>query len=74
MSHYDEFREEENQSIRLGKELLTRRNMGIKKYGTSLENAKLTTAALLQHAKEEALDLAEYLQTLIDIETKRRGN
>ena len=53
---------------RLCNELQQRRVMGLSKYGTTLEDAGLSRRALLQHAKEEALDLAEYLQTCIDIE------
>ncbi len=52
---------------RLCQELHERRAMGLKKYGTSLDGAGLSSLELLQHAKEEALDLAEYLQTLIDM-------
>ena len=51
-------------------ELQERRKMGLKKYGVSLDKAGLTSLELLQHAKEEALDLAEYLQALIDLERK----
>ena len=48
-------------------ELQERRKMGLNKYGTTLADAGLTHKQLLQHAKEEALDLAEYLQTQIDM-------
>ena len=48
-------------------ELQERRKMGLNKYGTTLVDAGLTHKQLLQHAKEEALDLAEYLQTQIDM-------
>lgn len=48
-------------------ELQQRRNMGKAKYGTTLDDAGLSHRELLQHAKEEALDLAEYLQTQIDM-------
>lgn len=43
--------------------LLSRSNVGVKKYGVTLENSNLTEEAILQHALEEALDLANYLQT-----------
>ena len=59
---------EKTSTERLCQELHERRAMGLKKYGTSLDGAGLSRAELLQHAKEEALDLAEYLQTLIDME------
>lgn len=42
--------------------LLQRSTVGIKKYGTTLENSNLSEEAILQHALEEALDLANYLQ------------
>lgn len=45
--------------------LLDRSNVGIDKYGTTLEDAKLAAPALVQHALEETLDLANYLQALL---------
>ena len=54
---------------KLCNELQERRKMGLKKYGVSLDKSGLTSLELLQHAKEEALDLAEYLQACIDLET-----
>jgi hypothetical protein len=42
--------------------LLQRSQVGIRKYGTPLGGAGLSRRALLQHALEEALDLANYLQ------------
>jgi hypothetical protein len=39
--------------------------VGIKKYGTTLGAARLSRQELAQHALEEALDLANYLQTII---------
>ena len=52
---------------KLAAELRERRKMGLNKYGTTLVDAGLSHRQLLQHAKEEALDLAEYLQTQIDM-------
>jgi hypothetical protein len=66
MTHYEEQRE--TIPDRLIDELKERREMGLKKYGVLLKDAPLTRKQLLQHAKEEALDMAEYLQTLIDME------
>jgi len=43
--------------------LLDRSNVGIGKYGVTLDKAALSEEAILQHALEEALDLANYLQT-----------
>lgn len=48
--------------------LLERSQVGISKYGTTLADAGLTRAQLLQHGLEEALDLANYLQTLLQQE------
>ena len=47
-------------------ELKARREMGLNKYGVSIDDNPLTTKEWLQHAKEEVLDLAEYLQRMID--------
>lgn len=41
---------------------------GLSKYGVYLADAQLSRKQVLQHAKEEALDLAAYLQWLIDRE------
>lgn len=43
--------------------LLSRSQVGIKKYGVTLATAELSEEEILQHALEEALDLANYLQT-----------
>jgi hypothetical protein len=45
--------------------LLKRSQVGIAKYGVTLASAGLGRRAILQHALEEALDLANYLQTEI---------
>lgn len=45
--------------------LLQRSRTGISKYGVTLANSGLSRRALLQHALEEALDLANYLQAEI---------
>ena len=47
-------------------ELRARSDRGVQKYGVTLDAANLTPAQILQHAKEEALDLAAHLQKLID--------
>lgn len=55
--------------------LLDRSNVGIQKYGVTLEKANLSEEAILQHALEEALDLANYLQTrLMTIRGQLNGN
>lgn len=47
--------------------LLDRSNVGIQKYNTTLENSGLHQRQYLQHALEEALDLANYLQGAIQL-------
>lgn len=42
--------------------LLSRSQVGVSKYGVTLGGAGLSRQQLLQHALEEALDLANYLQ------------
>lgn len=42
-----------------------RRDLGRKKYGTSMERTDLTQKQWLQHAQEEAMDLAIYLEKCI---------
>ena len=60
-----------NTTDRLCSELQQRRRMGLSKYGVSIDDNQLSRAQWLQHAKEEALDMAEYLQRLIDEEIKQ---
>lgn len=45
-------------------ELLNRSLVGVEKYNTTLEQSKQRTPEWAQHALEEALDLANYLQAL----------
>lgn len=45
--------------------LLERSRVGVAKYGTTLADAGLSRDELVQHALEEALDLANYLQALL---------
>ena len=45
--------------------LIARSEAGQKTYGTTLDAANLTTEELLNHAQQEAMDLANYLETLI---------
>jgi len=48
--------------------LLSRAAIGKKKYGVTMERTDLTKLQWLKHAQEEALDLAVYLEKLIQIE------
>jgi hypothetical protein len=45
--------------------LLRRSKVGLKKYGTTTDRTDLRQADWLRHAQEEALDLAVYLERLI---------
>lgn len=47
-------------------ELRLREERGLNKYGTTLDRTDLTEKQWLQHAYEEALDLALYLKKLIE--------
>jgi hypothetical protein len=46
--------------------LRDRAELGIMKYGLTMERDDLSPREWLQHAQEEALDLAVYLQKLIE--------
>jgi hypothetical protein len=48
--------------------ILERADVGKLKYGVTMERTDLNRLDWLRHAQEEALDLAVYLQKLIDIE------
>ena len=51
--------------------ILKRSDVGKKKYGTTMERNDLTKLDWLKHAQEEAMDLAVYLQKLIELEEKK---
>lgn len=48
-----------------------RAKIGLSKYGVSMERTDLTEIEWLEHALQEALDLAVYLQKLIDEKTNK---
>lgn len=51
--------------VELNRELLLQRSqIGVKKYNTTLDNSKQNTKEFAQHAIEESLDLANYLQVV----------
>ena len=53
--------------------LRIRSEFGLKKYGVTTERDDLTNRQWLVHAQEEAMDLAVYLQRLIeDLDEKSR--
>jgi len=45
--------------------ILKRSEIGKKKYGTTMERGDLTKLQWLKHAQEEAMDLAVYLEKII---------
>lgn len=47
-------------------QLLQRSLLGVSKYGTTIENSPQRSPEWAQHAIEEALDLANYLQAMRD--------
>jgi len=51
--------------------LLSRSVVGLNKYGVTTERDDLSKLDWLKNAQEEALDLAVYLETLIQLEVKK---
>lgn len=49
-----------------------RSQLGLKKYGTGLDRTDLTRLDWLRHAQDEALDLANYLEVMIQLEEMRQ--
>lgn len=47
-------------------DLIDRESMGVSKYGVTVDDAELSQEEWLQHAYEEALDLAIYLKRLMN--------
>jgi hypothetical protein len=52
------------------KKIAQRAEVGKNKYGVTMETAPLSRLEWLIHAQEEAMDLAVYLQKLIEMEQK----
>ena len=50
------------------KKIKARSDVGKQKYGVTMEDEELSRLAWLIHAQEEAMDLAVYLQKLIEME------
>ena len=48
-------------------QFLERGELGLNKYGTTLDRTDLSVLEYLQHAKEEAMDLALYLEKTIQM-------
>lgn len=53
--------------------LLKRAGVGLAKYDVTVERTDLSTLDWLIHAQEEAMDLAVYLERLIQDERLRNG-
>tara|TARA_R110000744_G_scaffold28500_3_gene68679 strand:- start:984 stop:1232 length:249 start_codon:yes stop_codon:yes gene_type:complete len=53
------------------KKIAQRAEVGKDKYGVTMETSPITHLEWLIHAQEEAMDLAVYLQKIIEEETKR---
>ncbi len=51
--------------------ILKRSEVGKVKYGTTMERQDLNRLEWLKHAQEEAMDLAVYLQKLIELEEQK---
>ena len=51
--------------------ILKRSDVGKKKYGTTMEREDLSKLDWLKHAQEEAMDLAVYLEKLIELEESK---
>ena len=52
--------------------ILRRADFGHQKYGVTLERTDLTKLDWLNHAQEEAMDLANYLEVLIQLEQRTK--
>ncbi len=50
-----------------------RAELGKNKYGVTMERTDLTTIEWLKHAQEEAMDLAVYLEKLIQLLTNKES-
>jgi len=53
--------------------ILDRAEVGEKKYGTTMDRTDLSTADWIKHAQEEAMDLAVYLEKILELLTKKQN-
>jgi hypothetical protein len=53
--------------------ILDRAEVGEKKYGTTMERTDLSTIDWIKHAQEEAMDLAVYLEKILELLTKEQN-
>ena len=62
----NEIKKSPDSNVEKNREMLLQRSIvGLAKYGVTTDNNPLTLRAWLQHALEEALDMANYLQAAI---------
>jgi hypothetical protein len=54
--------------------ILNRAEVGKIKYNTTMERTDLSKLDWLKHAQEEAMDLAVYLEKLIQLEKEKEKN
>jgi len=53
--------------------ILDRAEVGENKYGTTMDRTDLSTADWIKHAQEEAMDLAVYLEKILELLTKKQN-
>ena len=53
--------------------ILDRAEVGEKKYGTTMDRTDLSTADWIKHAQEEAMDLAVYLEKILELLTREQS-
>ena len=53
--------------------ILDRAELGENKYGKTMERKDLSTIDWIKHAQEEAMDLAVYLEKILELLTKEKN-
>jgi hypothetical protein len=54
--------------------ILDRAEVGENKYGKTMERTDLSTIDWVKHAQEEAMDLAVYLEKILELLTQEQKN
>ena len=54
--------------------ILDRAEVGENKYGKTMERTDLSTINWVKHAQEEAMDLAVYLEKILELLTQEQKN
>ena len=54
--------------------ILDRAEVGENKYGKTMERTDLSTIDWIKHAQEEAMDLAVYLEKILELLTQEQKN